>query len=122
MLTPNLLTLYVGNLEISTTFYEKLLDRAPVTTFPHYVSFEFDNGLYLSLWSKKAKNFVSDGTGHRFELSFLVEGDDSVMSIYEKWQAHSVNIEQPLHEAVFGLTFVATDPDGHRIRVSTPDE
>lgn len=32
-----------------------------------------------------------------------------------------VIIEQPLHEAVFGLTFVASDPDGHRLRVCTPD-
>lgn len=27
-----------------------------------------------------------------------------------------------LHEAVFGLTFVAIDPDGHRIRVCIPDK
>ena len=33
-----------------------------------------------------------------------------------------VAIEQALHVAVFGLTFVATDPDGHRIRVCMPDK
>ena len=122
MLTPNLITLYVDNTEVSTAFYEKLLGRAPVATFPNYVSFEFENGLYLSLWSKNAKNFVSGGTGHRFELSFLVADNEAVTSIYEKWQADAVEIEQPLHEAVFGLTFVATDPDGHRIRVCIPDK
>ncbi|WP_438279737.1 hypothetical protein [Pseudomonas alabamensis] len=30
-------------------------------------------------------------------------------------------IEQPLYEAVFGLTFVAVDPDDHRLRVCMPD-
>lgn len=30
-------------------------------------------------------------------------------------------VEQPLHHAAFGLTFVALDPDGHRLRVCLPD-
>ncbi|KPA91423.1 hypothetical protein PF66_02306 [Pseudomonas asplenii] len=29
-------------------------------------------------------------------------------------------IEQPLHHAAFGLTFVALDPDGYRLRVCLP--
>ncbi|WP_237360449.1 VOC family protein [Vibrio marisflavi] len=121
LLTPNLLTLYVENIEVSTIFYQKLLDKPPVATFPNYVSFEFENGLYLSLWSRNAKDFVSDGTGHRFELSFMVEDSKSVISIYERWREDSVHIEQHPKEAIFGMTFVATDPDGHRIRVCIPD-
>lgn len=33
-----------------------------------------------------------------------------------------VVIEQDLQEAVFGLTFVALDPDGHCIRVCMADK
>ncbi len=43
-------------------------------------------------------------------------------SLRDCWGKLGVVIEQDLHEAVFGLTFVALDPDGHRIRVCIPDK
>jgi hypothetical protein len=86
------------------------------------VAFSFENGFTFSLWSKQAKNFVSGGTGHRSELSFMVENEETVREIYKQWGEMGVTIEQDLHEAAFGLTFVALDPDGHRIRVCIPDK
>lgn len=121
MLTPNLLLLYVKSPETSAVFYQKLFNCEPVAVLPTYAAFDFENGLSLGLWSETAKNFVSGGSGHRCELSFMVPDDETVKSLYDQWQP-SVTIEQPLHEAVFGLTFVALDPDGHRIRVCTPDD
>jgi hypothetical protein len=44
-----------------------------------------------------------------------------VRALHARWRNAGVQIEQDLQEAVFGLTFVALDPDGHRIRVCTPD-
>lgn len=92
------------------------------SSFPTYVAFSFENGLTFSLWSLHAKNFVSGGTGHRCELSFLVENEDIVREMRKQWEKLGVMIEQDLHEAAFGLTFVALDPDGHRIRVCIPDK
>lgn len=118
---PNLLLLYVDNPEVSTRFYETLFGQAPAAAFPTYVAFAFPNGLNIGLWSSKAKNFVSGGSGHRSEIAFMVEDEDQVRTLHQRWRQSGVTIEQELHEAVFGLTFVALDPDGHRIRVCLPD-
>ena len=120
MLAPNLLILYVSNPLESAKFYEQIIGK-PAVGFPTYQAFEFDNGLILGLWSTSAKNFLSGGEGHRSELAFQVETAEIVRKLYAQWCANGVKIEQELQEAVFGLTFVALDPDGHRIRENLPD-
>jgi len=122
MLIPNLLLIYVEDPLKSADFYEKIFELEPTAKFPSYVAFTFENGFTFSLWSLTAKNFLSSGTGHRFELSFMVEDENKIREIYKSWCDLEVNIEQDLHEAVFGLTFVALDLDGHRIRVCMPDK
>lgn len=122
MLMPNLLLLYVKNPLESAIFYEKIFNTQPIASFPTYVAFGFENGLTFSLWSIEAKNFVSGGQGHRSELAFMVASENEVTTVRDRWKALDVRIEQDLHEAVFGLTFVALDPDGHRIRVCMPDK
>ena len=121
MPAPNLILLYVENPEASAEFYNRLLERAPVAVHPTYAAFAFENDLNIGLWSVSARNFVSGGSGHRGEIAFMVRDDHEVRSLHTRWNAMAVEIEQPPHEAVFGLTFVALDPDGHRIRVCTPD-
>jgi hypothetical protein len=122
MLIPNLLLFYVENPLKSALFYEKIFSKKPVASFPTYVAFSFENGFTFSLWSTQAKNFVSGGAGHRSELSFMVNEEQTVRELRKQWGEFGVIIEQDLHEAVFGLTFVALDPDGHRIRVCMPDK
>lgn len=122
MLTPNLLLFYVKNPLESALFYEKIFSTKPIASFPTYVAFSFENGFTFSLWSTQAKDFVSEGAGHRAELSFMVENEQRVRELRNQWGEFGVTIEQDLQEAVFGLTFVALDPDGHRIRVCMPDK
>src|SRR4051812_7437297 len=117
MLKPNLLLLYVKNPVLSAEFYEKLLGCKPASIFPTYVAFSFPDGFNLGLWSISAKNFVSSGNGNRSELSFMVPEESEVRRLYEAWGKLGIQIEQDLMQAVFGWTFVALDPDGHRIRV-----
>ncbi len=52
----------------------------------------------------------------------MVQNEDEVRTLITAWNELNVPIEQDLHEAAFGLTFVALDPDGHRIRVCIPDK
>jgi uncharacterized glyoxalase superfamily protein PhnB len=68
-----------------------------------------------------ARDFVSSGTGHRAELAFMVDSHVAVDALYEEWRKEGLSIEQEPMTAVFGRTFVALDPDGHRLRVCTPD-
>ena len=121
MLVPNLVLLYVEDPLQSAAFYERLLGKPPAAAFPTYAAFSFDNGLHLGLWSTGARDFVSSGTGHRAELAFMVNDEEKVRALRDAWKADGVAIEQDLATAVFGLTFVALDPDGHRIRVCMPD-
>lgn len=121
MLTPNLVLFYVKNPIESAAFYENIFSTKPVALFPTYVAFSFPNGFTFSFWSTSATNFLSEGTGHRSELAFMVEEEQKVQELYDGWRKLGITIEQDLHEAVFGLTFVALDPDGHRIRVCIPD-
>ncbi|WP_247873415.1 VOC family protein [Burkholderia sp. LS-044] len=52
----------------------------------------------------------------------MVDDDHEVRRLYEAWKVLGVTFEQAPMTAVFGLTFVALDPDGHRLRVCTPDD
>ncbi|CAB3755145.1 glyoxalase [Burkholderia sp. MSh2] len=122
MISPNLVLLYVEDPTRSARFYERLFERPPVAAFPTYAAFTFDSGLTLGLWSTHARDFVSGGAGHRSELAFIVDDDRDVQRLYDAWRALGVPFEQAPTAAVFGLTFVALDPDGHRLRVCTPDE
>lgn len=122
MLIPNLLLFYVKNPIESAVFYEKIFSIKPAVSFPTYVAFSFENGFTFSLWSTQATNFISGGEGHRCELSFMVEDEQRVRKLYAEWRDLGITIEQDLHEAVFGWTFVALDLDGHRIRVCMPDK
>lgn len=122
MPNPNLVLFYVKNPLASASFYEAIFEQKPVAAFPTYVAFSFSNGFTFSLWSTQAKNFVSSGSGSRSELAFMVSDDNEVRRLRDHWGKLGVSIEQDLHEAVFGLTFVALDPDDHRIRVCIPDK
>ncbi|MBA1192131.1 glyoxalase [Pseudomonas entomophila] len=117
----HLILLYVRDPQASAAFYEQLLGTSTQSMFPHYVSFALNEGTALGLWSIAARDFRSGGRGHRGEVAFLVDTPEHVETLYRQWAEHGVRIEQPLHEAVFGLTFVALDLDGHRLRVCLPD-
>lgn len=118
---PNLFLLYVQDPQESCAFYERLLGIKPESAFPNYVSFSLDSGVALGLWSTSAQDYRSGGSGHRAEVAFLVETTEQVKALQQQWMDWGVDIEQPLHNVAFGLTFVALDPDGHRLRVCMPD-
>lgn len=77
----------------------------------------------LSAYGRRRRRISSrEGKGHRSELAFMVPNEEQVHALRNDWKKFGVKIEQDLHEAAFGLTFVALDPNGHRIRVCMPDK
>jgi len=121
MSNQHLILLYVNDPQASCAFYERLLGTKAQSVFPNYVSFALGKETALGLWSSAALDFKSGGSGHRSEVAFLVDTRAQVEALYQQWSECGVRIEQPLHEAVFGLTFVAVDLDDHRWRVCMPD-
>ncbi len=58
-------------------------------------------------------------TGGGTELSLITEDSETLLSLYRNWKSKGVEFLQPPTKLVFGFTFVAIDPDKHRIRVFT---
>jgi len=116
MFTPSLgfALLFVENPVKSSVFYQNLLGIKPVEESPTFVMFALKNGVMLGLWSKyTAEPRVNASPGAQ-EICFPAEDVDAV---YEAWGKKQAAIAQKPTEMDFGRTFVALDPDGHRIRV-----
>lgn len=117
MLAPNFVLLYVDSPTASATFYTKLLGQSPVETSPTFALFALPSGLMLGLWSKHTVEPAATASGGGGELGFSVMDRATVESLHTQWQAQGLRIVQAPCEMDFGYTFVALDPDGHRLRV-----
>ena len=76
--------------------------------------------MMLGLWSKHTVEPAATAGGCRAELAFAVAGDDAVDSMYADWRNRRWVMAQTPTRMDFGYTFVALDPDGHRLRVFAP--
>ncbi|WP_144630337.1 VOC family protein [Bordetella genomosp. 13] len=117
---PNHIILYVDSPEASGRFYAGLLDAQPVEASPGFVLFVLASGLKLGLWARHtvAPRPVASAGGA--ELGFPVKYADQVDAVHADWVARGVSIAQSPVDMDFGRTFLALDPDGHRIRVYAP--
>ena len=117
MLTPNVIILYVDSPEASGAFYAKLLGQEPVEASATFVRFALSNGVMLGLWSRHTVEPAASAAGGGGELGFAVANDAAVEATYAKWGSGGLTILQERSRMDFGYTFVALDPDGHRLRV-----
>ncbi|WP_457581913.1 VOC family protein [Ensifer canadensis] len=122
MAKANLIVLYVDDPLASIDFYRKLLDNEPLVTFPAFSSIELQDGFVLGLWARDTVVPSPSKTGNLCELAFMVKDEAAVRAHYEKWRGSGLPIVQDLTKMDFGPTFVALDPDGHRLRVCLIDE
>ncbi|MBB1581727.1 VOC family protein [Serratia sp. OS31] len=122
MTTPNMTLLYVDNPEQSAFFYRQLLGQEPVELSPTFALFVLSNGLKLAMWSKHTVQPSATAAGGGGELGFLCELPQQVDALYQQWRDRGLNIIQPPVTLDFGHSFVATDPDGHRLRVYSLSE
>ncbi len=120
MLQPTYTLLYVDNPEASGRFYAALLGRAPIEAGPTFVLFVFENGLKLGLWSRHTVEPAASATGGGAEIALTVTDDATLDATHADWAAKGLSILQPPTDMDFGRTFVALDPDGHRLRVFRP--
>ena len=122
--TPNMILLYVNDTAASAAFYGDLLGKPAATPSPTFAALPLDNGMTLGLWKRgqvKPATTATDG-GANGEIVFMVENKAKIEALYDDWRARGLQIEQELTVLDFGPTFVALDPDGHRLRVCLQDE
>ncbi|TNC09397.1 drug:proton antiporter [Methylobacterium terricola] len=120
MLQPTYTLLYVDDPVASGRFYAALLGRAPIEAAPTFVLFAFEGGQKLGLWSRHSVAPAATATGGGAEIAVTVSDDAALDATHAAWVEKGVPILQAPTDMDFGRTFVARDPDGHRLRVFRP--
>ena len=119
MTDPNFIILYVDDPAASAVFYAGLLGTSPLESSPTFAMFALASGIMLGLWSKHTVEPVATAPGGS-ELAFSVADNHVVHALHAEWLQRGLVIIQAPTAMDFGYTFVATDPDGHRLRVFAP--
>jgi predicted enzyme related to lactoylglutathione lyase len=114
----NLVALYVKDSDASAAFYKTLLDRDIAQSSPKFSMLPLGGGAMLGLWQRDdLEPRIGNESG---EIAFAVADSDAVHATHEAWKARGAKIAQAPTTLPFGHTFVALDPDGHRLRVFAP--
>ncbi|MHB8311293.1 MAG: VOC family protein [Metallibacterium sp.] len=116
----NFFILYVESAAASAAFYADLLGHAAIQASPTFALFAQQSGVKIGLWSRHAVEPAATVTGGGTELAFAVDCDATVTSMHVEWARRGLPILQAPVQMDFGYTFVASDPDGHRLRVFAP--
>jgi catechol 2,3-dioxygenase-like lactoylglutathione lyase family enzyme len=117
MTDPNFFILYVDNPLASAEFYTGLLGKKPIEASPTFAMFALESGVMLGLWSKHTVEPAALAAGGGSEVAFSVPDKDTLQSMFASWVKRDLKIIQQPVDMDFGHTFVALDPDGHRLRV-----
>ncbi|MCG5243937.1 VOC family protein [Azospirillum doebereinerae] len=116
----NFVLLYVDSPAASAAFYADLLGKPPVEQSPTFALFAMESGVMLGLWSRHTVEPAAIASGGGAEIAFAVDSETVVRATHEDWSGRGLPILQAPTAMDFGFTFVALDPDGHRLRVFAP--
>jgi len=111
---------YVNSPAVSAAFYRDLLGKPPVEASPTFAMFALDSGVMLGMWARHTVEPAASAGGGGGELAFSVADADAVRHLHAEWRGRGLRIAQAPTAMDFGYTFVALDPDGHRLRVFAP--
>ena len=117
---PSYILLYVDDPVASAGFYGQLLGRKPVEEEPGFVMFVLESGVKLGLWARHTVEPAAIAASGASELAIALSDADAVRATHAEWARRGRAIAQAPTRMEFGFTFVALDPDGHRLRVFTP--
>ncbi|MEP6942244.1 MAG: VOC family protein [Betaproteobacteria bacterium] len=113
----NFVILYVESPAASVTFYEDLLGRPPIESSPTFAMFTLHGESMLGLWSRSTVEPLPAAAPGGSEIGLTVDRAATVDAVHDDWHRRGIVIAQPPTTMDFGRTFVALDPDGHRLRV-----
>jgi predicted enzyme related to lactoylglutathione lyase len=116
----NLVVLYVKDSDASAAFYKTLLDRPIAQSSPKFSMLPLGGEAMLGLWQRDAVEPRAGNESGGSEIVFNVADADAVRATHDTWKARGMTIAQAPTALPFGHTFVALDPDGHRLRVLAP--
>jgi catechol 2,3-dioxygenase-like lactoylglutathione lyase family enzyme len=111
-----LIVLYVDDVAKSAAFYADLFGKQPVESSANFAMFPMPP-VMLGLWQRREVQPAAAGAPGALEIDFGVDTKAEVEACHADWTARGLTIAQAPTEMDFGFTFVALDPDGHRLRV-----
>lgn len=117
MFSLDSIVLYVEDVQRSMAFYAKAFNCEPQLLSPTFAALHFANNVKITLKQIDALTPVSTVKGGGTELSIPVTDREMLDSLFDKWSQQGVEFAQEREESVYGINFVAVDPDGHRIRI-----
>ena len=109
--------LYVTDIHRSMDFYSKAFDCEPTLLSPTFAAITFASNVKITLKQSDTLTPISKVTGGGTELSIALTDKQALENLYKEWKAKGIQFKQAPEESVFGINFVAIDPDGHRIRI-----
>jgi catechol 2,3-dioxygenase-like lactoylglutathione lyase family enzyme len=112
--------LYVANPLASAAFYAGLLGAPVIEQSPTFAMLPLRDGVMLGLWSKHTVTPAAVSAPGASEIALTVDTADAVHATHADWSKRGITMAQPPTALDFGTTFVAVDPDSHRIRVFAP--
>ncbi len=117
---PTFIILYVDDPLASAAFYADLLGSQPAEAAPTFALFALPSGLKLGLWSRHTVAPAATAAGGGGEIGFPLGDVVAVDALHAAWSGRGLRTLQAPVDMDFGRTFVALDPDGHRLRVFAP--
>lgn len=116
----NFLLLHVTDAAASAAFYTDVLGLPVLDRKKGFAMLPLREGVMLGLWARETVEPASSGQSGASEIAFAVAGAAAVEATHAAWKDRGLTILQPPTPMSFGTTFVALDPDGHRLRVFAP--
>ncbi len=117
MTSTNILLLYASDVAASARFYADLLGIQHIEASPTFALLILPSGLALGLWGKDGVVPAPIAAGGGSEIGFKMDDATAIDRTYTDWSAKGVTIALPPIDLEFGRSFVALDPDGHRLRI-----
>ena len=116
----NFVLLYVDSPPDSAKFYAGLLDVPIIDQSPTFAMLPLREGVMLGLWSRHTAEPRPTAEAGGSEIAFTVADPAAVNDVHADWSRRGLRVLQAPTAMDFGTTFVALDPDGHRLRVFAP--
>jgi len=117
----HMILLYVADPIASLKFYEMILGTKAIDAAPTFAMLPMNEATILGLWIESGVKPPSNAKAGATELGFHLGDRPAVDDEFNKWKSNGVSIALERTKLDFGYTFVGLDPDGHRLRVFTPE-
>jgi catechol 2,3-dioxygenase-like lactoylglutathione lyase family enzyme len=119
---PTAVLFYVSNIARSSAFYSDLFGCQPALASPFYAMFKLDNGFEVAFYDRHKLKPAASAMSASAELGFTVADRTALEAMHEQWVGKGIEIILAPTKMYFGgIHFMGLDPDGHRLRVATPD-